>query len=191
VAPVAAVLVPVKAFHRAKVRLAPALPADERAALARTMAEGVLRAADGLPVAVVCDDQDVAVWARSRGAEVVWAPGRGLNGAVAAGVDQLAAAGIHHVIVAHGDLPLADHLGWVADFEGVTIVPDRHDKGTNVLGVPAAAGFRFSYGAGSFERHRIEAHRLGLPLRVSRSPRLTWDVDVPADLDFSRSAPCT
>ena len=187
-APVAAVLVPVKAFHRAKVRLAPALTAEARAELARTMAEGVLRAAGALPVAVVCDDDAVAAWAAGRGAEVVWAPGRGLNGAVAAGVEHLADAGFAHVIVAHGDLPLADELCWVAYFGGVTIVPDRHDTGTNVLGVPARSGFRFSYGAGSFERHRVEARRLGLPLRVARRPRLTWDVDEPADLDYSRRA---
>jgi 2-phospho-L-lactate guanylyltransferase len=188
VAHVAAVLVPVKAFARAKVRLAPALPAEERAALARTMAEGVLRAAAGLRVAVVCDDEGVAEWAKGCGAEVVWTPGRGLNGAVAAGVEHLAAAGVDHVTVAHGDLPLADDLVWVSRFGGATIVPDRHDVGTNVLGIPAGCGFRFSYGVGSFERHRAEARRLHLPLRVSRRPRLTWDVDVPADLDFSRRA---
>lgn len=184
----AAVLVPVKAFHRAKVRLAPALPALERAALARTMAEGVLRAAGGLPTAVVCDDDEVAAWAASRGAEVVLAPNRGLNNAVAAGVAHLAAQGVAHVIVAHSDLPLADDLTWVAYFGGVTIVPDRHDRGTNVLGVPADAGFRFSYGPGSFERHQAEARRLALPLRIARRPDLTWDVDVPADLDYSRWA---
>ena len=48
-----AVLVPVKAFDRAKLRLAPALDAAARARLARTMAETVLAAAGGLPVAVV------------------------------------------------------------------------------------------------------------------------------------------
>ncbi|MFP5327978.1 MAG: 2-phospho-L-lactate guanylyltransferase, partial [Acidimicrobiia bacterium] len=50
-----AVLVPVKGFRDAKVRLAPALPADRRAALARQMGEQVIAAAQGLPVAVVCD----------------------------------------------------------------------------------------------------------------------------------------
>src|SRR5262245_45394114 len=80
-----AVLVPVKAFGEAKVRLAPALDAPARAALARRMAEQVLRAACGLPAAVVCDDPEVAAWAGDNGARVIDERGRGLNGAVARG----------------------------------------------------------------------------------------------------------
>jgi 2-phospho-L-lactate/phosphoenolpyruvate guanylyltransferase len=134
------VLVPVKSFAEAKVRLAPALDAESRAALARQMAEVVLAAACPLPVAVVCDDPDVAEWARARGAEVFWRPERGLNGAVADGVARFADAGFDRVIVAHADLPLADTLGWVAEFDGVTLVPDRRDDGTNVICVPPVSG---------------------------------------------------
>lgn len=181
--PTAAVLVPVKAFARAKVRLAPALDPAERAALARSMAEQVLRAAAPLPTHVVCDDDEVASWAQANGAAVVWKPGRGLNGAVLEGVADLAADGFDRVIVAHADLPHAVALAWVADHDGVTLVPDRRDDGTNVIGVPAACRFRFAYGPGSFARHRAEARRLGLAERVVREPRLGWDVDQPADLE--------
>ena len=73
-------------------------------------------------------------------------------------------------------------LTWVADFDGVTLVPDRHDDGTNVVSVPTSAGFEFAYGAGSFARHLAEVERLGLPLRVERERRLGWDVDLPVDL---------
>lgn len=181
-APPIAVVVPVKDFTRAKVRLAEHLDATARATLARDMAGIVLAAAAPLPVSVVCDDVDVRTWAASVGADVIWTPGLGLNGAVQAGVDELARRGVATVVVAHSDLPLATSLAWVAATEGVTIVPDRRLDGTNVLAVPAAAGFRFAYGAGSFERHRAEAVRLGLPVRVVRDARLGWDVDHPADL---------
>lgn len=180
--PLVAVLVPVKAFRAGKLRLAGALDEAARAALAREMATHVVKAAGDLPVAVVCDDDDVADWARSLGASVIWRPGRGLNGAVADGVTTLAGAGHRQVIVAHADLPHALDLAWVADFDGVTLVPDRRDDGTNVVCVPAAAGFEFAYGPASFDRHQAEAARLGLPVRVVREPRLGWDVDVPADL---------
>ncbi|HET6950926.1 MAG TPA: 2-phospho-L-lactate guanylyltransferase [Acidimicrobiales bacterium] len=178
----AAVVVPVKGFNAAKVRLAGVLDPAERARLARHMAEVVLRAADPLPAVVVCDDEDVRAWAERSGARVVWCPGRGLNGAVADGVQALRADGVASAIVAHADLPLATRLDWVADFAGVTLVPDRRRDGTNVLAVPTGAGFRFSYGAGSFGRHRAEAARLGLPARLVRDARLAWDVDLPADL---------
>jgi 2-phospho-L-lactate/phosphoenolpyruvate guanylyltransferase len=180
--PNTAVLVPVKAFSHAKARLAPVLDATARAALARQMAETVLAAAQHLPVTVACDDEDVASWAEAAGAAVAWTPGLGLNGAVAAGVDALASTGFGRVLIAHADLPHARDLTEV-DGEGVVAVPDRHDDGTNVLCVPAGAGFRFAYGPRSFERHRAEADRLGLPFTVLRPADLTWDVDVPADLE--------
>jgi 2-phospho-L-lactate guanylyltransferase len=177
-----AVLVPVKRFAEAKLRLAPALSPTRRAELARTMAERVVRSAGELPVAVVCDDPEVAAWARTLGALVIWEPGRGLNGAVQEGVGRLAAAGVELVVVAAGDLPLASDLEWVPKYRGVTIVPDRRGDGTNVIAVPTEAAFAFSYGPGSFARHLAEARRLQLPVRVIHDSLLAWDVDLPADL---------
>lgn len=184
-----AVLVPVKSFREAKLRLAPALGPEARALLVRTMAEQVVSAAGDLPVSVVCDDPDVADWALAQKASVVWAPGRGLNGAVQDGVAALSTQGATQVVVAHADLPLAADLPSVAEFSGVTLVPDRRDDGTNVVCVPADAGFRFSYGPGSFARHRAEVSRLGLPIRVMREPLLAWDVDEPGDLDYAAARP--
>jgi 2-phospho-L-lactate guanylyltransferase len=180
-----AVLVPVKSFADAKLRLAPRLGPLERATLARSMAERVLSCTGGLPTAVVCDDEEVARWAAAHGAQVVWEPGRGLNVAVQAGVAHLAATGARQVIVAHADLPLAEDFSWVARFPGVTLVPDRRDDGTNVACVPARSGFEFSYGPGSFRRHLAEARRLRLSVRTVREASLAWDVDVPSDLDFT------
>lgn len=177
-----AVLVPVKPFAEAKLRLAPALAPSERGRLARAMATHLLAAAAPLPVAVVCDDVGVADWAREQGALVVWEPERGLNQAVQSGVARLAAGGARRVVVAHADLPFAHGLAWVGSFAGVTLVPDRHDDGTNVVCVPTDARFSFSYGPGSFHRHGAEARRLGLPLRVVREPGLGHDIDLPLDL---------
>jgi 2-phospho-L-lactate guanylyltransferase len=183
------VLVPVKAFAAAKARLAPTLDAAGRAALAREMAARVLGAARPLPVAVVCDDPDVARWAQGRGAMVLPEPGRGLNGAVEAGVERLGDAGAAEVLVVHADLPFAHEVAQLAGFVGVTLVPDRRDDGTNVACVPTGAGFRFHYGPGSFARHRAEAQRLGLECRVVRDPELTWDVDVPGDIPAGLGPP--
>jgi len=166
----------------AKLRLAPVLSPPERAELARRLADGVLAAAGELPRNVVCDDDEVAAWARSRGAGVIWTPGLGLSGAVQAGVATLARAGMDLVVVAHSDLPNAGALDTLGEPGRVTLVPDLRADGTNVAVVPAAAGFRFSYGPGSFSRHRDEAERLGLACDIVRDPRLAADIDVPADL---------
>ena len=176
------VLIPVKAFHQAKKRLGPALSDAERVALVRAMASHVVSACAPLPVAVVCDDEAVASWASDLGATVMWEPGQGLNGAVRAGVERLAGAGAQWVTVAHGDLPRARGLGMLPPYDGVTLVPDRRDDGTNVLRLPAGSDFNFAYGPGSFRAHRAEATRLGLAVRVIRDPDLAYDVDWPADV---------
>ncbi|MGN6696232.1 MAG: 2-phospho-L-lactate guanylyltransferase [Aquihabitans sp.] len=178
----AAVVIPVKAFHAAKVRLADALSPEARAVLAREMATRVVRAAAPLPVLVVCDDEAVRSWAIEVGAEPHWTPGLGLIGAVEAGVDAAAAAGAMRVLVAHADLPLATGLSHVVGESGVVIVPDRWNDGTNVIAIPARSGFRFAYGPGSAERHQAEARRLGLPVQIIDDHVLGWDVDLPGDL---------
>lgn len=179
-----AVVIPVKAFGSAKARLSPAVASTEREALARSMAEAVVRAAGLLPVVVVCDDPDVRAWARSLGAEVRWTPGLGLDGAVEAGVEWVSTEGFDRVIVAHADLPLATDLQPVTGrgTGGVVLVPDRRHDGTNVISLPTGCGFRFAYGPGSFHRHRAEAERLGLDVTVVDDASLAWDVDIPEDL---------
>jgi 2-phospho-L-lactate guanylyltransferase len=177
------VLVPVKAFHQAKRRLGQALAEPERVRLVRSMATHVVAACVPLPVAVVCDDEEVAGWAAAVGATVLWEPGQGLNGAVGAGVARLAAGCVQWVTIAHGDLPRARGLGTLPAFEGVTLVPDRRDDGTNVLRLPTGTDFHFAYGPGSFRAHRAEANRLGLPVRILRDPDLAYDVDWPADVE--------
>ena len=176
------VLIPVKSFAAGKARLAPTLDRNGRAELSRMMATRVLEAAAPLPVAVVCDDAVVGSWAVENGAMALPEPGRGLNGAVEAGVARLAALGASEVLVAHADLPLAQGLAQLAGFDGITLVPDRRDDGTNVVCVPADAPFRFAYGPGSFGRHRAEVERLGRAYRVVREPDLAWDVDIPSDI---------
>ena len=146
------------------------------------MATIVVAAAAPLPVTVVCDDDDVDAWARSVGADVVRVDGPGLNRAVEAGMEALAADGVAMVIVAHADLPRATRLDHCAGFDGITLVPDRHHDGTPVAVVPTGTGFRFAYGPGSFAAHVAEAERLGLAWRSLLDPDLAWDVDGPDDV---------
>ncbi len=179
---VSAVLVPVKSFAAAKQRLGAAMTDADRRALVRRMAERVLAAASPLATAVVCDDPEVAEWARGHGALVVWEPGRGLNGAVEAGVARLGALGVRTVTVVHADLPLATGIGALEPFDGITLVPDREDNGTNLIRLPVGCGFRFSYGPGSFGRHVEECTRVGVPWNVLRREELAFDIDLPSDL---------
>ncbi|MFM7068247.1 MAG: hypothetical protein ACKOYM_02195 [Actinomycetes bacterium] len=181
------VVVPLKAFHRAKERLADELGDGERAALVERLAGQVVVACRPNRVTVACDDDAVERWANDLGAKVIRTDGLGLNGSVQRAVDALD----HGVaVVVHGDLAAPDGLDELIDDladivrtgGGVVLVPDRRDDGSNVVAVPVGSGFQFSYGAGSARRHESEARRLHLPFERRRDERAAWDVDVPEDL---------
>jgi 2-phospho-L-lactate guanylyltransferase len=176
------VVVPVKAFSKAKLRLSPVLSPGLRRQLAQHMATQVIRACAPLPAVVVCDDAEVADWATALGARALPEPGLGLNGAVTMAVSELAREGYERLVVAHSDLPLSTHLAWLAETDGIALVPDRRQDGTNVISLPANAPFRFSYGPGSFRRHCDEALRLGLAVRVVHDHELAWDIDLAEDM---------
>lgn len=177
------VLIPLKSFVQAKLRLATVMTEEGRVDLAKKMAEIVLDAAHPLPVAIVCDDSEVAAWAREKGAEVIRVDNPGLNAAVETGVSALADKGVEKVIIAHGDLPKAIQLSHCADFDGITLVPDRHKDGTPVLTIPTNVKFEFSYGPGSYGRHVSAAEHSGAPWRSLIDPNLNHDVDEPEDLE--------
>ncbi len=174
-------LIPIKAFGAAKARLRGRLPDDDRARLARWLAERVVDAARPLPTFVACDDDGVADWATALGAEVLWSPGLGLNGAVDHGVDIVAGKGADHVIISHGDLPLPADLPSVASPGRVVLVPDGRRDGTNVLGRPCDVPVPASYGAGSFRVHLGHALASGAPVSVRLDPRLSIDIDTVED----------
>jgi 2-phospho-L-lactate guanylyltransferase len=183
-----AVLIPVKRFRLAKRRLAAMLDDEQRMRLAQWLASRVVAAAAPLPVFVACDDEAVATWTDSVGAEVLWTPGLGLNGAVESSRTTISGKGFDHLLIAHSDLPLADDLAALATARTITIVPDRNGTGTNALVLPVEVPIAVSYGPGSFDAHLDQAlsiaadRRLGVRVEVRRDPRLAIDVDTPAEL---------
>ena len=131
---------------------------------------------------VVCGSDDIAEWAASLGARAVLQTSAGLNGAVHDGWKQARADGADHILVAHADLPLVTTFAHVPVVGEVTLVPDRHNDGTNVLSMPANTDFVLHYGPGSFVAHLEEANLRGLPHRVLHDDNLALDLDTADDL---------
>lgn len=177
-----AVVIPIKSFALAKGRLADTLSPDQRASLARRCASTVVGAAVDMDVYVVCSDPEVAAWAQAAGCTVVDCPTPGLDNAVQSGRSRAAADGAEHIVVAHSDLPLAHDLSAVVRRGVVTITPDRHRDGTNVLSFPAASAMRTAYGPGSFDNHLRIARSLGLAVEVIVDASLELDLDTADDL---------
>jgi 2-phospho-L-lactate/phosphoenolpyruvate guanylyltransferase len=191
------VLIPVKAFSEAKRRLSPSLSREARAVLAQRFANAVVDAAHDLPVAIVCNDPEVVRWAKARRLRVLADHGGGLNSAVTSAVRELHADGVARVIVIHSDLPLAHDIRWLADEEGIALVPDHLFDGTNAISLPLQQEvidrFTFSYGAGSFAKHEAQARAiatsLGVTLHIVEDVELRHDIDLPSDLDTILTVP--
>ncbi|MDX1690494.1 MAG: 2-phospho-L-lactate guanylyltransferase [Acidimicrobiia bacterium] len=175
------IAVPVKPFDLAKGRLSGLLAPDTRRRLATRTAMHVVRTAlsTGARVAVVTEAEDVASWARAEGCRIVDDPGRGLNAAAAAAVEE--ADGGPWCIV-HADLPLIGPVDMARVCEavgpGAAVLCPSRDGGTNLFG--AAEPLEFAYGPGSFSRHlSATAH---LDRRVVVTTGTSVDIDSPADV---------
>jgi 2-phospho-L-lactate guanylyltransferase len=115
-----------------------------------------------------------------------------LNAAADVGRVWARECGYARVVVVHGDLPFATSLDEVARDGAAAVavlVPDHRGDGTPVCAVPTQVPFTFAYGPGSFARHRAEALRSGLEVRVVHDDALGFDVDLPEDLARLES-PC-
>ena len=186
-------LVPIKGWSDAKTRLGPLFDDDaRRVALAKKLAGHVL---DELfkvglgGVAVVTDHMEVAQFARSRGAKVLLdPPDSEFAHIIDASLDTLVRHKARGALVVMADLPRldADDVREVLDIMGghpCVIVPDRHDQGTNLLGLVPPDLFGTCFGhADSKKRHLSAATRHDVPAVVLRSETLGLDIDTPADV---------
>ena len=186
-----AAIVPLNSRAQAKTRLASVLDARDRAALSRWLAErvlGALRDARIGHIAVVSPDDEVLRWAWQSGAFPVRQHGDGLNGALDEGRAWALERGAEALIVALGDLPLLtgdDVLALATSPEGapaMAIVPDRAERGTNMLLLRPPSALPFAFGENSMERHIALAHAAGIEPGIVRMPNAAFDVDTPDDL---------
>jgi coenzyme F420-0:L-glutamate ligase / coenzyme F420-1:gamma-L-glutamate ligase len=186
-------VVPAKEFGSAKQRLARALPAEARSALARAMLEDVLAALrdGGLDrIVVVTPDADVRTLAATHGAAVlVERESEGHTAAVARGLDACRELGATVMLTVPGDLPclIADEVRAVLAACGrppaAVFVPSHTGLGTNAacLAPPDALPLRF--GEPSFADHVAAARARGVEPVVLSLPGAGLDIDAPEDLE--------
>ena len=181
-------VLPVKPPHRAKRRLATALPDALRADLSMAMALDTVEAALACPligtVVVVCDHPPVRRGAGELGALAIPdTPGAGLNAALAHGAGSVGDPRAP-VAALPADLPAlrpaeiqaalaAAHLAGRSAF-----VPDAAGTGTVLLTAPSVRALAPAFGPGSANRHLAA----GIQPLTDPYPGLQCDVDTPADL---------
>jgi 2-phospho-L-lactate guanylyltransferase len=191
-------LVPLKSPERAKSRLAGVLNPAQRVRLFLALAEQVicsLRATNGIDnVAVVTASAEIAALSRSLHAvPLVQSADAGMSAALDSGLRELQASEPARVLMVPGDLPLISpfvmeaFLAGAGREPGITIVPDRHGVGTNLLLCTPPHAIAPCFGGHSFQRHLAAAAAAGMQAHVLHSDELALDLDEPDDLDQLRS----
>jgi 2-phospho-L-lactate guanylyltransferase len=186
-------VVPVKDTAAAKTRLAPALPAELRQALALAMLEDVLVAlaeARGLAgLLLVTLDPAARDLASRYGAHCI-ADGAcdGHTGAVMAAARHLAAEARSTMLTLPGDVPLVTS----AEIERLiaahrpapsfTIAPSHDEMGSNAIVVSPPEAVKLRFGDDSFRPHLAASRAAGIEPTIVRLPGIALDIDNPIDL---------
>lgn len=195
----ATVILPVKRFARAKIRLlGDEIGPPERAALLRAMLADVLHAtgaAESVERLIIVTGEGraerIALDAAKRIAtplEVLRDPADpGHSEAATLGIVRARSHGARCAALLPGDCPLlrAEELDGALDRledGAVAVVPDRHGTGTNALLMAPADAIGPAFGPGSCERHLDRARRAGWRASIERLPSLALDLDTPHDL---------
>lgn len=184
-------LIPCKPLAAGKSRLSAVMTASQRRDFCQSLLEATLVVARGLVAAdrirVVTADPAAAATGRRSGAGILHDRFQDLNRALDAARNAVADEPHASLVVLPIDLPFATPGAIRACVEAsaeVALATDLADAGTNLLALKrrAAETFPFSFGPGSLTAHSASARRLNFSLHVSRDPRLTFDIDEPADL---------
>jgi 2-phospho-L-lactate guanylyltransferase len=190
-------ILPVRSLVEGKSRLSPVLDAEERARLNERLLEHTLDCLAVYPgeasTLVASASAEVLDRARRRGMTAIAdPPGGGLNEAVAASTAVARARGAQGVFVLPVDLPLLtadglrDLLTQASSAPICLLVPDRRGAGTNLIYQSPIRLASYTFGEGSFERHRLTAQAAGLKVVVRREPSLGLDLDLPVDYTLWR-----
>jgi len=185
-------LVPLKQLALSKQRLEKVLEPTERQGLTLAMARDVLTvlqqhaAIDGVllvsrtPEAQqLAADCEVELFAESADADLSQA----LTEASRFVVDE---RGAISTLVVPSDVPLIrdDDINAVLDHhDGVTLVPDNCEEGTNALLMSPPNLISYVFGEDSFRHHRESSRAAGVSPIIVRNKRLGQDIDVPDDLN--------
>ena len=185
-------IVPARGLASGKTRLAELLEPAERRALNTTL---LLRAFDAIAgcdgdlsrCIVASADADALQMGRRCGALTLQDSGAsGLNAALEAARDVARRGGAQSILVLAADLPdvsgdALSRLRAATAAGDATLIADKQGNGTNGILLPAACAMKFGFGEGSLARHRDAIQADGVAVSVWTDPRLSFDIDSPAD----------
>jgi 2-phospho-L-lactate guanylyltransferase len=188
-------LIPVKALHEAKSRLAAYLTRAQRERLVLDMLHhviDVLQESHSLEkVAVVSPDPYILAYAQAWGAQAVIEEQHGHNPALSAAAQQEIATGATARLTISADLPLlraSDVENMIEQSHRYTIVlaPSQDGTGTNALLARPPLAVPYVFGPHSLQRYINEAKQRDIASFLYTSIGTALDIDTVHDLELSR-----
>jgi 2-phospho-L-lactate guanylyltransferase len=186
-------LIPVKALHEAKSRLANALTQDQRKTLVLDMLHHVINTLLGsnvlAGVTVVSPDPLVLEKAEAWGARAQIEEEHGHNPALHAAAVRELAMGATALLTISADLPLlhpCDVRGMVEQSRlyDVVLAPSWEGTGTNALLVRPPLALPYLFGPGSLQSYLAETEKKGLRSMLYNSIGMALDVDTIDDVEM-------
>ncbi len=185
------VLIPVKAFKNAKLRLKSVLSSRQRADFSYLMLEDILHTLntsdDVKGVTLISSDQSVQTLADRYKAEcLITDVDSGYSEDVMQGVKTISQNNIDTIAIIPADVPQLEHedLSRMNHLhkEGLTLCPAVVDGGTNGLLFSPPLSIPLMFGFNSLRKYQNEADRSRIPVKIEKIVSLERDIDRPADL---------
>lgn len=186
------VVIPIKPLANAKSRLSSILSIEDRRKLVLTLFQNTLTKLNNWDqiggILVISADAAYKNFIVDPGITFLKEnQASGLNSSIRLAATYLITQSVESMLVIHADMPFLNQKD-LNQFllkkmvPGLTIVPDHHGTGTNVMLVSPPDMIPFSYGENSYQHHIESAQKIGAPVNCFFSEALAFDIDLPADI---------
>lgn len=184
-------LVPVKALHEAKSRLAPYLSEAERMQLVMQMLRHVLHTLQASEqferINVVSPDTHVLTQVREWGTQGIIEEQPGHNPALHAAAQRECARGINALLTISADLPLLRveeiiRMIQLSQHYDVVLAASRDGTGTNAVFMHPPLVVPYVFGIGSLQRYQQEIRWRNVSSTITHNSGLAFDIDTLDDI---------
>ena len=190
------VLIPVKSFADAKLRLRHVLSPGQRRKLSRLMLEDMLacliKSSTVSSISIISCEEEVSTIAEQFGVNVIPTENdQGYSEDATLGIARLSNDQDAPVAILPADLPQisVDDVEQLCSIhkQGITLCPAALDGGTNALIIDAGLKLELVFGDNSLQRYQELARRLNIPQQTVSIPGMERDLDRPEDLNWLKN----
>lgn len=188
-------IVPIKPLRRGKSRLASVLSDEDREQLNQTLLIRTIQCLKEIEkidqILIVSYDPTALTLSRDYGVKTIQESRKtNINKALRKGTLAAQAFNVSSILILPADLPLisAEDIRTMLDKSKgqpeIVITPDRRMNGTNALYINPVGILDYDFGLWSFRKHIEQAERKNLRVEIYNNDRLSFDLDMPEDLDY-------